>query len=133
MPRVTALRPARPGRVLVELDGERWRTIPLDVAAQSGLALADSLPLENAPQVALGALAPRERFRSGVERFAAAQLAPERPQVHAVELEAELEPAASRYLQRDVAPGLAIELNEHAPRPRGPKRRHSRHRLEPPP
>ena len=38
MPRVTALRPARPGRVLVELDGERWRTIPLDVAARSGLA-----------------------------------------------------------------------------------------------
>jgi len=38
MPRVTALRPARPGHVLVELDGERWRTIPLDVAARSGLA-----------------------------------------------------------------------------------------------
>jgi regulatory protein len=38
MPRVTALRPARPGRVLVELDGERWRTIPVDVAARSGLA-----------------------------------------------------------------------------------------------
>jgi len=37
MPRVTALRPARPGHVLVELDGERWRTIPLDVAARSGL------------------------------------------------------------------------------------------------
>jgi SOS response regulatory protein OraA/RecX len=37
MPRVTALRPARPGRVLVELDGERWRTIPVEVAARSGL------------------------------------------------------------------------------------------------
>ena len=37
MPRVTALRPARPGRVLVELDGERWRTVPLEVAARSGL------------------------------------------------------------------------------------------------
>jgi SOS response regulatory protein OraA/RecX len=37
MPRVTALRPGRPGHVLVELDGERWRTIPLDVAARSGL------------------------------------------------------------------------------------------------
>jgi regulatory protein len=38
MPRVTALRPTRPGRVLVELDSEPWRTIPLDVAARSGLA-----------------------------------------------------------------------------------------------
>src|SRR5256885_12596192 len=46
MPRVTALRPARPGRVLVELDGERWRTIPLDVAAQSGLALGLELDRE---------------------------------------------------------------------------------------
>ena len=39
MPRVTALRPGRPGRVLVELDGERWRTIPVDVAARSGLSV----------------------------------------------------------------------------------------------
>jgi SOS response regulatory protein OraA/RecX len=38
MPRVTALRPERPGRVLVEVDGERWRTVPADVAARSGLA-----------------------------------------------------------------------------------------------
>jgi SOS response regulatory protein OraA/RecX len=38
MPRVTAFRPARPGRVLVELDGEPWRTLPVDVAARSGLA-----------------------------------------------------------------------------------------------
>ena len=47
MPRVTALRPARPGRVLVELDGERWRTIPLDVAARSGLALGLELDREH--------------------------------------------------------------------------------------
>ena len=46
MPRVTALRPARPGRVLVELDGECWRTIPLDVAARSGLALGLELDRE---------------------------------------------------------------------------------------
>src|SRR4051794_19625280 len=39
MPRVTALRPARPGRVLVELDGEAWRTVSLEVAARSGLEL----------------------------------------------------------------------------------------------
>ena len=47
MPRVTALRPARPGRVLVELDGERWRTVPLDVAARSGLALGLELGREH--------------------------------------------------------------------------------------
>jgi SOS response regulatory protein OraA/RecX len=46
MPRVTALRPARPGRVLVELDGERWRTIPVDVAARSGLATGLELDRE---------------------------------------------------------------------------------------
>ena len=39
MPTVTALRPARPGRVLVELDGEPWRTVSLEVAARSGLEL----------------------------------------------------------------------------------------------
>ena len=47
MPRVTALRPAQPGRVLVELDGERWRTIPLDVAARSGLSIGLELDRES--------------------------------------------------------------------------------------
>jgi regulatory protein len=46
MPRVTALRPARPGRVLVELDGASWRTIPLDVAARSGLSIGLELDRE---------------------------------------------------------------------------------------
>jgi regulatory protein len=46
MPRVTALRPAQPGRVLVELDGERWRTIPVDVAACSGLSIGLELDRE---------------------------------------------------------------------------------------
>ncbi|HKA26330.1 MAG TPA: regulatory protein RecX [Gaiellaceae bacterium] len=46
MPRVTALRPARPGHVLVELDGERWRTFPVDVAARSGLATGLELDRE---------------------------------------------------------------------------------------
>jgi regulatory protein len=32
--------------VLVELDGERWRTVPLDVAARSGLALGLELDRE---------------------------------------------------------------------------------------
>jgi regulatory protein len=46
MPRVTALRPARPGRVLVELDEERWRTVSVDVAARSGLAVGLELDRE---------------------------------------------------------------------------------------
>ncbi|HEX6490788.1 MAG TPA: regulatory protein RecX [Gaiellaceae bacterium] len=43
MPTVTALRPARPGRVHVELDGGRWRTVPLDVAARVGLSVGAEL------------------------------------------------------------------------------------------
>jgi regulatory protein len=39
MATVTALRPAQPGRVLVELDGEPWRTVSLEVAARTGLEL----------------------------------------------------------------------------------------------
>ena len=46
MPRVTALRPARPGRVLVELDGNPWRAVSLDVAARSGLAVGLELDRE---------------------------------------------------------------------------------------
>lgn len=38
MPTVTALRRVRPRRVLVELDGARWRTLPDDVVAQAALA-----------------------------------------------------------------------------------------------
>jgi SOS response regulatory protein OraA/RecX len=38
MPRVTALRPAPRGQVAVELDGAPWRTVPVDVAARSGLS-----------------------------------------------------------------------------------------------
>jgi SOS response regulatory protein OraA/RecX len=42
-PRVTALRPERRGRIAVELDGERWRTVPIDVAAAAGLAVGREL------------------------------------------------------------------------------------------
>lgn len=38
MPRVTALRPDRRGRVAVELDGSPWRVLPVDVVARAGLA-----------------------------------------------------------------------------------------------
>ena len=46
MPTVTALRHAQPGRVLVELDGARWRTIPTDAAARAGLTLGLELDRE---------------------------------------------------------------------------------------
>jgi SOS response regulatory protein OraA/RecX len=42
-PRVTALRPERRGRIAVELDGERWRTVPVDVAATVGLVVGREL------------------------------------------------------------------------------------------
>jgi regulatory protein len=42
-PRVTALRSERRGRIAVELDGERWRTVPEDVAAKAGLVVGREL------------------------------------------------------------------------------------------
>jgi SOS response regulatory protein OraA/RecX len=38
VPTVTALRAARPGRVAVELDGEAWRTLPVEAVLRAGLA-----------------------------------------------------------------------------------------------
>ncbi|HEY5660833.1 MAG TPA: RecX family transcriptional regulator [Gaiellaceae bacterium] len=38
MPRVTALRADRRGRVAVELDGSPWRALPADVVVRAGLA-----------------------------------------------------------------------------------------------
>ncbi len=38
MPTVTALRPERRDRVRVELDGERWRTLPAAAVVSAGLA-----------------------------------------------------------------------------------------------
>ena len=43
MPRVTALRAPRPGRVAVELDGALWRTLPLEVVVRAGLRVDDEL------------------------------------------------------------------------------------------
>ncbi|MDX6508494.1 MAG: RecX family [Gaiellaceae bacterium] len=42
-PRVTALRPERRGHVAVDLDGERWRTVPAEVAATAGLVVGREL------------------------------------------------------------------------------------------
>lgn len=80
MPTVTALRPARPGRVLVELDGTRWRTIPLEVAARVGLsvgleldrarlrALNRELRRTRALEAGMRTLARRERSEAEVHR-----------------------------------------------------------------
>ncbi|HEY2935673.1 MAG TPA: RecX family transcriptional regulator [Gaiellaceae bacterium] len=43
MPRVTALRALRPGRVAVELDGALWRTLPLEVVVRAGLRVDEGL------------------------------------------------------------------------------------------
>jgi SOS response regulatory protein OraA/RecX len=43
MPEVTALRAPRPGRVTVELDGVRWRTLPLEVVVRAGLRVGEEL------------------------------------------------------------------------------------------
>lgn len=40
---VTALRADRPGRVAVELDGARWRTLPLEAVVRAGLASGSAL------------------------------------------------------------------------------------------
>jgi SOS response regulatory protein OraA/RecX len=37
VPRVTGLREVRPGQVAVEVDGERWRVMPVEVAVRAGL------------------------------------------------------------------------------------------------
>ena len=43
MPRVTGLRATRGGRVAVEVEGERWRTLPLEVVVEGGLAVGIEL------------------------------------------------------------------------------------------
>ena len=72
MPRVTALRPAWPGHVLVELDGERCRSIrgesliiectqlPQTLDCDLGLGVGNTLAGEDPPDVRLRAVAPDE-------------------------------------------------------------------------
>src|SRR5947209_10841488 len=79
MPRVTALRPGRAGRVQVELDGAPWRTIPVEVAARVGVwldaeldrprlrALARELRRVRALSEATSALARREYSAGALE------------------------------------------------------------------
>ena len=57
MKTVTALRADRPGRVAVELDGARWRTLPLEAVVKARLAQGVVLDRERARALA------RERRR----------------------------------------------------------------------
>ena len=57
MKTVTALRADRPGRVAVELDGARWRTLPLEVVVKARLSEGVVLDRERARALA------RERRR----------------------------------------------------------------------
>jgi SOS response regulatory protein OraA/RecX len=65
---VTALRAAGRGRVAVELDGERWRTLPLEAVVRAGLVAGGVLDRDRARTLA------RERRRLGALDVAAAAL-----------------------------------------------------------
>ena len=88
-PRVTALRPAGPGRLLVELEGVDWRVLPAEVVVRCGLAkgtvldrpalrqLRSELRHHDALEVALRALARRDLSeRLLLERLRRAGVAP---------------------------------------------------------
>lgn len=95
MPRLTALRRARPGFVALELDGRPWRTVPDDVVARAGLAAGEELD-----RPALRLLR-AELVRARGLRVASRALA--RRDLSAAELDARLERAR-------VAPSVAAEL-----------------------
>ena len=80
MPVVTGLRELGGGRVAVELDGARWRTLPLEVVVRVGLGagedlqrprlreLARELRRARAVETALRAVARREQSSAEIER-----------------------------------------------------------------
>jgi regulatory protein len=86
---VTALRETRAG-VVVELDGVRWRTLPLDAVVAAGLGVGLELDRERlralvrarrrlrAEQVAVRALARREHSRASLDGRLARAGVPER-------------------------------------------------------
>lgn len=89
MKTVTALRPAGPGRVVIDLDGEPWRRVSAEAAVGVGLApgvpldrdrarrLARALRREAALSTALKALRHRDHTASTLaERLSARRVAP---------------------------------------------------------
>ena len=97
MPRLTALRRARPGLVALELDGRPWRTVPDDAVARAGIAAGDELD-----RAALRRLR-AELVRARGLRVATRALA--RRDLSAAELDARLERAR-------VAPAVAADVAE---------------------
>jgi len=82
---ITALRAARPGRVVVELDGAVWRTLPVEAVLRAGLAAGRRLDRPRAR------LLRRELRR--LEALSAAGKALRGRDLAAAELEARLERA----------------------------------------
>lgn len=89
LPRLTAIRRARPGRVALQVDGRPWRVVPDDVLVRSGLAVGVELDratlrrfrqeLRRAEALATAgrALARRDLSLAGVEdRLSRARVAP---------------------------------------------------------
>lgn len=86
---VTAVRPARPGRAVVHLDGEPWRTLPVEALLRARIGEGDELDRERLrvlrrevrrlEAVDAASVALRSRDRSAaeiVERLAAKGVAP---------------------------------------------------------
>ena len=101
MPVVTGLRELRGGRVAVELDGARWRTIPVDVAARVRLGVGEDLERPRLRQ--LGRELRRERAVSTALRAVA------RREQSSVELD-------RRLRGRGFSPGLREETLTHLER-----------------
>lgn len=95
VPRLTALRRARPGAVALELDGRPWRTVPDEVVARAGLAAGMELDRQALRRLRA------ELVRARGVRVASRALA--RRGLSAAELDARLERAR-------VAPAVAAEV-----------------------
>jgi regulatory protein len=98
---VSGLRELRGGRVAVELDGARWRTLPLDVVARVRLTVGEELDRPRLRELA------RELRRA--RAVDAALRAVARREQSAAELD-------SRLRRRGVAPGLRAETVERLER-----------------
>jgi regulatory protein len=95
VPRLTALRRARPGTVLLEVDGEPWRRVPDDVVVRAGLAAGVEL---DRPTL--------RRLRAELSRARAVGLAARtvaRRDVSVRELE-------DRLARAEVAPSTAVDV-----------------------
>jgi SOS response regulatory protein OraA/RecX len=95
---VTALRSAGRGRVVVELDGSPWRTLPLEAVVRAGLVAGGELDRERARTLAV------ERRRLGALAVANQSLSRRDRSEH--ELRERLEAGGVRPAERDDAVGV---------------------------